>query len=284
MAFRLANIAGRATLIVETPTAEWMPNQGIDVERASGGAIPSDLIGAIERFDQLHALTGRDCDVFFDQTDVGCPVPSPVQVFAIGLNYRSHAEESGMAIPEIPMVFTKFGSSICGPTSTVNLPSASVDWEAELVVVIGRGGRTIAESDALNHVAGFTGGQDLSERVLQFASNPAQFSLAKSFAEFGPIGPVVTSVDAFEDPNNIGMWCELDGERVQTGRTDDLVFGVSELIAYLSTVCDLYPGDLIFTGTPSGVGFTRQPPRFLSPGQLLVTSFDGIGALRNPIR
>ena len=189
-----------------------------------------------------------------------------------------------MAIPEIPMVFTKFGSSICGPTSTVNLPSASVDWEAELVVVIGRGGRTIAESDALNHVAGFTGGQDLSERVLQFASNPAQFSLAKSFAEFGPIGPVVTSVDAFEDPNNIWMWCELDGERVQTGRTDDLVFGVSELIAYLSTVCDLYPGDLIFTGTPSGVGFTRQPPRFLSPGQLLVTSFDGIGALRNPIR
>jgi 2,4-diketo-3-deoxy-L-fuconate hydrolase len=286
MAFRLANVNGRATLLVDRPDLGPALGtlRGVDVERASGGALGPDPMAAIGRCGDLHALAGSAPDIDVDPATLECPVPDPKQVFAIGLNYRSHAEESGMAIPQVPMVFTKFPTSICGPTSTVELPSGSADWEAEVVVVIGRGGRDISEADALDHVAGLTGGQDISEREVQFASAQPQFSMGKSFATFGPVGPAIASIDSLADVGDVELWCELDGERVQQGRTRDLIFGVPALVAYLSSICELCPGDLIFTGTPAGVGFTRQPPRFLADGQLLVSHFDGIGTLCNPVR
>jgi 2,4-diketo-3-deoxy-L-fuconate hydrolase len=282
MSFRLVNASGRATLALEE-------DRGIDIARASDGAIGPGLMDALAHGADLHALTAAGADregalVPIDADTLGCPVPAPGQVFGIGLNYRSHAEESGMAIPSLPMVFTKFPSSVCGPNDEILLPTASVDWEVELVAVVGRAGRDIAEADALGHLAGFTVGQDLSERMVQFASNPAQFSMGKSYATFGPIGPAVVSLDSFADPASLELWCEIDGERMQDGRTDDLIFSVSELVSYLSSICELRVGDLIFTGTPAGVGFTRQPPRFLADGELLVTHVEGIGSMRNRCR
>jgi len=282
MAFRLAAVNDRATLLVGAGPEPV--TQGIDVERASGGSIGPDPMAALARHEELHALASASPDVEVDEARLGCPVPSPGQVFAIGLNYRTHAEEAGLPVPDVPMVFTKFPSSICGPTADIELPSGAVDWEAELVVVIGSGGRDIAPHDALAHVAGFTGGQDVSERVVQFASTPAQFSMGKSYATFGPVGPAVVSCDSLADPDDVELWCEIDGERVQHGRTRDLIFGVPAIVAYLSSICELRPGDLVFTGTPAGVGFTRHPPRFLGPGELLVSHFEGIGTLRNRIR
>lgn len=287
MSYRLANVDGRATLLDGDPTdaalAAGHTVGGIDVERASGGAIAADPMVALAHHAELHALGSAPPDVEVSAAALRCPVPVPRQVFGIGLNYRSHAEESGMALPEVPLVFTKYPSCICGPTDTIVVPTAFADWEAELVAVIGTGGRDIAEADVLDHLAGLTGGQDVSERRVQFASTPPQFSMGKSFDTFGPVGPAIVSVDAVDDPGDVELWCELDGERVQHGRSSDLIFGVVALVAYLSSICELYPGDVIFTGTPAGVGFTRDPARFLADGQLLVSHFAGIGTLRNPV-
>jgi 2,4-didehydro-3-deoxy-L-rhamnonate hydrolase len=200
-------------------------------------------------------------------------------VFAIGLNYRSHAAESNLELPSAPVVFTKFPSCLNGPFGDVVLSGTSVDWEVELVVVIGRGGRKVAEADAWSHVAGLTLGQDISDRQLQMMGNPAQFSLGKSYDGYGPIGPAVVSLDAFDDPDDVGLWCEVSGERMQEARSSDLIFGVPALIAYLSSVCTLGPGDLIFTGTPGGVGMGRG--RFLAESDVIASGAEVIGEMRN---
>jgi 2-keto-4-pentenoate hydratase/2-oxohepta-3-ene-1,7-dioic acid hydratase in catechol pathway len=219
-----------------------------------------------------------------DVTDdrLGPPVPNPRQVFAIALNYRPHAEEAGFVAPDAPLVFTKFPSCITGPVSTVHLPAGNVDWEVEVVAVIGRGGHRIPRAEAWAAVAGLTCGQDLSERVSQLRGSPPQFSLAKSYPGFGPIGPVAATPDEFGDRDDVGFECALypGGEVLQRGRTADLIFPVDDLVARLSHVCPLLPGDLIFTGTPAGVGNRRTPPRFVQSGQTLVSRLDGVGEIR----
>ena len=206
-------------------------------------------------------------------------MPAPRQVFGIGLNYRSHAAESGMDLPTVPATFTKFPACITGPFAEVELPNGTVDWEVELVVVVGRRADRVAAADAWSHVAGLTVGQDLSDRTLQFAAG-GQFSLGKSHRGFAPLGPWVVTPDELDDPDDLALGCSIDGETVQDARTSDLVFGVSQLIAELSAVVPLLPGDIIFTGTPGGVGFTRQPPRFLQPGETLESWIEGIGTIR----
>jgi 2-keto-4-pentenoate hydratase/2-oxohepta-3-ene-1,7-dioic acid hydratase in catechol pathway len=201
-------------------------------------------------------------------------------VFAIGLNYRSHAEESGMAVPDVPATFTKFPASLTGPFDDVEVVGGSTDWEVELVGVIGRPADGVAEEDAWAHVAGLTVGQDLSDRHLQFAAG-SQFSLGKSHRGYGPLGPWVVTLDEVPDPDDLALGCSVDGEKVQDARTSDLVFGVPRLIAELSVVLPLLPGDVIFTGTPAGVGMTRQPPRFLQPGQVVESWIEGVGTIRN---
>lgn len=213
-----------------------------------------------------------------------CPVPYPRQVFAIGLNYREHAAESGLAEPASPAVFTKFPTCLTGPYDTVTLPPGSVDWEVELVVVIGRRCERVAEDAAWSYAAGVMVGQDLSERQLQLAGPAPQFSLGKSFPGFGPAGPDLVTIDELPDPDDLALGCELDGgAALQRGRTSDLIFPVPELIARLSAVCPLLPGDLIFTGTPAGIGAARTPPQFLRPGDVLVSWIEGVGRLRNPM-
>jgi len=276
MAFRLATMNDRAVLIA---------NDGVyDLERHARGRFSDDPMHAIARHRELHEVAAalpRTPDAALDPAALGPCVPRPQKVFGIGLNYRSHAEEAGVEIPEAPLVFTKFPSCLAGPRADVPLTSERVDFEVELVAVIGRGGRHIAESRAFDHVAGYCVGQDISDRALQFAGKPPQFSLGKSADAYGPIGPALVSLDTFSDPDDLPLWCEVSGERLQDDRTRDMIFPVAELVAYLSRYCTLAPGDLIFTGTPQGVGSVRNPRRYLKPGDEIVSGIDGIGVLRN---
>lgn len=253
----------------------------IDVERASAGRFPADPLTVFERWPEFVEWAQGTADgPAAPAGQVSGPSPAPRQVFAIGLNYRDHAEESGLGLPETPATFTKFVTSITGPRTQLRLPSEFVDWEAELVVVIGRRTERVAAEDAWRQVAGLTVGQDFSERIVQSAGPVPQFSLGKSFPGFAPTGPVLVTADEFADPDDLGIECLVNGESVQKSRTSSMVFGVGELIARLSAVCPLLPGDLIFTGTPAGVGAARTPRRFLRPGDEVVTRVEGIGELR----
>jgi len=277
MAVRLANLRGRATLLLD--------ERVLDVERGSGGRFSADPMAALARWDAFASWAQNvrpgDADAALDETALGPPVPRPAKVFGIGMNYREHAKEAGLEIPKTPVVFTKFPSCLVGPRADVVLSSAYVDWEVELVVVIGRGGRRIRERDALDHVAGYCVGQDVSDRKLQFADKPPQFSMGKSLDTFGPLGPALVSLDAFPDPNDLGLVCEVGGERMQDARTSDMIFAVPALVTFLASFCTLEPGDLIFTGTPSGVGSTRHPRRYLAPGEEIVSAIEHVGTLRN---
>jgi 2,4-didehydro-3-deoxy-L-rhamnonate hydrolase len=278
---RLANLDGRATLLVAD-------DRGIDVARASGGRFGPDVQALYDEWEAFRAFAAglpddaatADVVVGVEEPRLGSPVPAPRQVFGIGLNYRAHAEESGMPIPSVPATFTKFPASLTGPFADIVLSSDSVDWEVELVVVIGQQADRVVAADGWSHVAGLAVGQDVSDRTLQFAAG-AQFSLGKSYRGFGPIGPWLVTPDELDDPDDLALGCAIDGEVVQDSRTSDLVFGVPALIAELSAVLPLLPGDVIFTGTPAGVGFTRQPPRSLQPGEVVESWVEGIGRIRN---
>ena len=277
MRIGLANLKGRASVV--------LGERVLDVERASAGRFSADPMAAVERWDAFvewaHGLRTGEADTALDESHLGPPVPRPAKVFAIGLNYREHAKEAGLELPAMPMVFTKFPTCLVGPRAAVVLSSAYVDWEVELVVVIGRGGDRIATDRALGHVAGYTIGQDISDRRLQFSDRPPQFSLGKSINTFGPIGPAIVPLEAFTDPNDLALTCDVAGESMQAARTSDMVFAVPELVAYLSRFCTLEPGDLIFTGTPSGVGSTRDPRRYLKEGEEIVSRIEGIGTMIN---
>lgn len=274
MAFRLATVNDRAVLLA---------NDGVyDIERHSKGRLSSDPMDAIANHAALHEVAaglGGTPDAAVDPATLGVCAPRPQKIFGIGINYRSHAEEAGMEIPQAPVVFTKFPSCLTGPSAAVTVYGPTTDWEAELVVVIGVRGRDITAADAWKAVAGLTCGQDVSERMMQFAAKPPHFDLAKSYDTYGPIGPAIVSVDQFANPDDIGLTCDVNGERKQDARTSDLVFNVPQLIAYLSAICTLEPGDLIFTGTPAGVGATTAT--FLKPGDTITTTIEGIGTMTN---
>ncbi len=272
---RVANLAGRAVIVIG--------DRAVDVAELSNGRIGPDMASVYERWDDAVTLAATVADGAgrsFEPTDLGCAVPAPRQVFAIGLNYRTHAEESGLDVPSVPATFTKFPASLAGPYDDVEVVGDAVDWEVELVAVIGRRADRVEEADGWAHVAGLTIGQDISDRTLQFAAG-GQFSLGKSRRGYGPIGPVVVTIDELTDPDDLALGCSVNGETVQDSRTGDLVFGVPRLVAELSAVLPLLPGDVVFTGTPAGVGFTRQPARALHPGDVLETWIEGIGRMRN---
>ncbi len=273
MTFRLANIAGRAAL------ADG--DHYFDLERVSNGVFDSNPMTAIARADELHSVNLSDAtpDGVLSEANLLPPVPSPRNCFAIGLNYQNHAAESGMEVPSSPLTFTKFPSCLVGPNHDIHLVGAHIDYEAELVVVIGKGGRNIAAADAWAHIAGVTAGQDVSDRALQFAAKPPHFDLGKSRDTFGPIGPVMVSTDAFTDLNDFMITCQVNGEQRQHDSSKHLIFNVPFLIEYLSSILTLSSGDLIFTGTPEGVGATTG--RFLVPGDIVETHIEGIGSLRN---
>jgi 2-keto-4-pentenoate hydratase/2-oxohepta-3-ene-1,7-dioic acid hydratase in catechol pathway len=271
----LANVGDRATL--------KRGERGVDVERASQGRFGPDIQGLYEEwapFVAFAAACDAEGDVDLDSDRLGSPSPRPRQVFGIGLNYRAHAAESGVTVPDVPATFTKFPACLTGPFRDVVLPSDVVDWEVELVVVIGARCHRIDASAAWQHVAGVTVGQDLSERTVQFAAG-GQFSLGKSYEGFGPMGPWLVTPDELPDPDDLALGCAVNGETVQDSRTSDMAFAVGPLLEALAAVVPLLPGDVIFTGTPEGVGMARQPPRFLSPGDVVESWIEGIGTIRN---
>jgi 2-keto-4-pentenoate hydratase/2-oxohepta-3-ene-1,7-dioic acid hydratase in catechol pathway len=276
LTFRFANVEGRSALV--DSDGQWF-----DASKVSHGVISPDPMSAWLQLDELHQATSTIADATPDGTirdsNIRPPIPSPRSVFAVGLNYQSHAEESKMRLPDAPLVFTKFPSCLTGANDTVMLGGVTDDYEAELVVVIGHGGRSISREDAWRHVGGLTVGQDISDRTLQFAAEPAHFDLGKSRDTYGPIGPEIVSTDSFADPGDLLITCDVNGDRRQEDRTSSLIFDVPTLVSYLSGILTLSPGDLIFTGTPEGVGAANL--QFLGDGDLITTTIEGIGTLNN---
>ncbi len=275
---RIANLSGRLVLITADEAA-------VDVGQASDGRFGPDPQAVYDEWDAFTSwaqTADLPAAAPFAVEDLGPPVPRPRQVFAIGLNYSDHAAESGFRVPDAPtVIFTKWVSCLTGPVTEVVLPDGGhTDWEVELVAVIGRLARSVSEADAWDHVAGLTAGQDLSERAGQLAGPSPQFSLAKSLPGFGPTGPWLVSPDDLDDRDDLELACSINGEQMQKGRTRNLVFSVPAMISALSRQLPLLPGDVLFTGTPAGVGIGRDPQRWLAPGDELVSYISGIGELR----
>jgi 2,4-didehydro-3-deoxy-L-rhamnonate hydrolase len=275
---KVAVIRGRTTLL--------SGDRVVDAEQASGGSVPADPAAVFTAWSALLSVAARleqegpgDAPVL-DYGALERPVPVPVQAFGVGLNYADHAGESAMTLPDHPLVFPKFSSSIVGPNEPVATRSAALDWEAELVVVIGTDCYEVAAGNALSVIAGYTVGQDLSDRVVQFegGANP-QFGLGKSAPGFGPIGPWVVSADELGATPQLDIRCDVDGVTKQSSNTSHLIFDVPTLVAYLSHRVRLCAGDLIFTGTPAGVGWSREPRELLHPGSRIDTTIGGIGTL-----
>ena len=272
---KIANVSGWLIIVTD--------EGGIDVETASAGRFGSDPQAIYGQWQAFRAWADRAPSgpaTAIDNNELGPPAPGPAQVFAIGMNYCDHAAKTGLAVPASPATFTKFPTCLTAPFADVVLPSEAVDWEVELVVAIEVRAHHVSPSEAWDHVAGVTVGQDLSERVVQMSSG-GQFSLGKSFPGFGPTGPWLVTPDELSDPDDLELGCSVDGREVQKSRTSQLVFGVPELIVQLSAVLPLLPGDLIFTGTPAGIGATRQPPQFLRPGQVLTSYIEDVGTMAN---
>lgn len=213
------------------------------------------------------------------------PVPDPRKIVCLGLNYRDHARESGAEPPPEPILFSKYVTTLVGHQAEIVLPEESqeVDYEAELVIVVGRGGKRIPRDRAMEHVAGYTVGHDVSARDWQLQKPGKQWMAGKTFDTFAPVGPALVTIDEVPDPHNLGIRLRLNGKTMQDSTTKQLIFGVEEIIAYLSKVFTLEPGDLIFTGTPPGVGMARKPPVWLQPGDVVEVEIDGIGTLRNTV-
>ena len=275
MGFKLANIDGKSALI--------HGDSYYDINSISQGEITSDPSYILESLDDLHDLSSKIDN--FEPTGLiknsllGAPVTNSRNCYAVGLNYRAHAEESGMEIPPFPMVFTKHTSCIVGPFDNIEMRSDIVDYEAELVLVIGKKGKNISKETAWDHVAGLTVGQDISDRAVQFHATPAQFNLGKSFDTFGPIGPYLVSPDSVANKNAVQLECHINNELRQESSTDDLIFTVPDIISYISEFLTLNTGDLIFTGTPSGVGATQG--KLLKDGDIITTSIKEIGTIKN---
>ena len=275
---RFVNAGGRAGLLVD--------GQVYDLHELTGGRIPYwPMEVVVAHWDDalaVHEIGAFDGGVPVETLRLGPPLTVPRSVYAIGVNYREHAREAGMQVLPIPAVFTKFPSSITGPYDDIVLPrgEGTTDWEAELAFVVGEGGRSLSAREALGTLRGFTVAQDITERFVQMAAG-RQFSLGKSFDTFCPVGPAIVTVDELETPLDLRIQCRVNGVVMQDGTTADMIVDVPHLIELLSSVMSLTPGDLCLTGTPAGVGVTRDPPVYLRPGDVVETDIEGVGTLRN---
>ena len=279
---RIANHNDRAVLLTSD-------DAGIDVHDASGGKFGPDITSLYRDWSAFSSWASGEVGgetISVERAHLRAPSPEPEQIFAIGFNYQAHQKEAGYKVTtELPPVFTKWRSSLSGPDTEVVLPDrGNVDWECELVVVIGKGGRNISPANAWDHVAGVTIGQDFSERIRQQFGQAPQYSLGKSFAGFAPTGPWLVSPDEFADPNSIRLGSDIDGQVQQNGTTADMICPVPQLLEFLSKIVEFRPGDIIFTGTPAGVGMGQDPKRFLKPGENLRSWIEGIGEIHSTFR
>ena len=240
----------------------------------------SSILEVIESGTGSTLATSR---LSLDDVKLHAPLRNPPRIFAIGLNYRDHARESGMELPTTPVIFFKLATAIVGPGEPIILPrnSTQPDYEAEFAFIIGKGGYRIAAADWQQHVYGYTIVNDVSARDVQFAST--QWSMSKSFPTFCPLGPAIVSADEIADPHQLDISLSIDGERLQHSNTCELVFKIPDLIEYISSITPLLPGDIISTGTPPGVGLGRNPKRWLKPGETVTVTIEGLGSLTNPV-
>ncbi|MBM4069493.1 MAG: fumarylacetoacetate hydrolase family protein [Planctomycetes bacterium] len=259
---------------------------------ASDAAIPPSvrliLEGGPEMLKRAGQATRSGSAVKMDAASARllAPIPDPPKIICVGLNYRDHAEESAAPIPKEPILFSKYATAIIGPEQPIVLPPVSqeVDYEAELVIVVGKQGKDIKADRAQEYVAGYMVGHDVSARDWQLKKDGKQWMIGKTFDTFAPIGPHLVTADEVADPLKLRIQLRLNGKTMQDSSTSQMIFGVGETLAYLSQVFTLQPGDLIFTGTPPGVGFARKPPVFLKAGDIAEVEIEGLGVLRNPVK
>ena len=232
-------------------------------------------------------LTGQSALLYReDQVRRRAPITRPGKIICIGLNYRDHAAESGLPVPQEPVLFCKYANTVIGPGDPIILPpdSAEVDYEAELVFVIGKTAHNVPEAQAMEYVAGYTVGHDVSARDYQIKRGGGQWMAGKTWDTFAPMGPVLVTADESIDPHNLGIRCVLNGEMLQNSNTSQFIFNIPQAVAYLSRIITLEPGDTVVTGTPPGVGLARNPPHIQKPGDGVEITNDGNGNLRNPVR
>ena len=243
---------------------------------------PNGFSSTLEVISSAVGRTLATSRLSLEDVKLHAPLSNPPRIFAIGLNYRDHAKESGMEIPTTPVVFFKLATAIVGPGDAIVLPKNSTqpDYEAEFAFVIGKGGYRIPASAWRDHVYGYTIVNDVSARDVQFSST--QWSMSKCFPTFCPLGPSIVTADEISDPHNLEISLSIDGERLQHSNTRELVFKIPELIEYLSSITPLLPGDIVSTGTPPGVGLGRNPKRWLKPGETVTVTVEGLGSLTNP--
>lgn len=292
----LQNVAALAELV----------RYGADAAREVVESFPSDLLGylrggsttravaeaALEWLENLPAevaenLTGQSALLYREeQVRRRAPITRPGKIICIGLNYRDHAEESGLPVPKEPVLFCKYANTVIGPGDPILLPpdSEEVDYEAELVFVIGKTAHNVPAKQAMEYVAGYTVGHDVSARDYQIKRGGGQWMAGKTWDTFAPMGPVLVTADEGIDPHNLPIRCVLNGQVMQDSNTNQFIFTIPEAVAYLSRIITLEPGDMVFTGTPPGVGFARKPPVFLKAGDDVEIQIDGIGNLRNPVK
>lgn len=259
--------------------------QGGDEARATAQEALAFLDGLPE--DVRTSLTGKTALVYTEDQIRRCaPIPRPGKIVCIGLNYRDHAAESNMPVPTEPVLFSKYSTAVIGPDDPIILPEQSqeVDYEAELVFVIGKTARNVSAADAMQYVAGYTCGHDVSARDYQIRRGGGQWMVGKTFDTFAPLGPVLVTADEPIDPHNLPIRCVVNGETLQNSNTNQFIFTIPQAIEYLTHFMTLEPGDVVFTGTPPGVGFARKPPVFLKDGDVAEIQIDGIGVLRNPVK
>ena len=284
---RLANYDGRSSIaLVSTAGSDHV----VDVETASNGELASDpmVLCDLANHPSLAALardaTATDWPVLRPEL-LGAPVPRPPKGFGVALNYRQHAVESGLALPTEPHLFGKMENCVRGPYDEIVVPPGRdmVDYEAELVIVFGRVCKQATAADAWSFLAGVTCGQDISDRGEQFRQPVRQFTIAKTYDTFGPIGPFLVTPDELPNPDALELEGRISGTVMQHSNTSDLIFDVPALVVWLSRFITFQPGDLLWTGTPSGVGEAQKPPRFLHAGDVVETEIAGIGLMRNPV-
>jgi len=243
------------------------------------------IAGGSEAMTTVKSLveTGGAAPQPLSNTRLLAPILRPPKIVCVGLNYRDHAIESNMEIPKVPTLFSKYATSVIGPGEAIVLPRASSkpDYEAEFAFVIGKGGRHIRAEDWQQHVFGYMNLNDVSARDFQMATS--QWMIGKTFDTFAPTGPWLVTADEIQDPHNLDISLTINGEQLQHSNTSNLIFRIPDLIAYMSQAFTLEPGDVISTGTPSGVGFARKPPRWLTPGDDVIVRVEGLGELRNPV-
>ena len=252
--------------------------------------LPSDLVAFLKGGEEARVMAEKALDMTpasmalpLSDVELKAPVPRPGKIMCIGLNYRDHAEEAGVEVPDYPTVFAKYPNCIIGAGEPIIIPkdSRQVDYEGELAVVIGRRGRRISEAEAPNYIAGYAPFNDVSAR--DFQHRTSQWTIGKTFDTFGPMGPALVTPDEVLDPHNLNLRVSIGAEILQSSNTRNLIFSVYSLIAYLSAVMTLEPGDIISTGTPGGVGGARRPPRFLKAGEVVRVEIEGLGVLENPV-